>query len=274
MTVTPPTAKPPTKLPLRCWVRVAHLWAGVILGLWLVMLGLTGSALVYQDSLRQVLEQGRRIIVRVRQRISPVIDTLSIGQQSCVEISNLIDVLQSASRVAFAGSLKRYQRGFGTLMLELSEARIYFRSNRGDRWQIWRVSANGGSPQPVTTGDGIVPQESPDGRWVYYTRGDEDGLWRVPPSGGAETEVLTQPPAGYWGYWQITARGIFYLDHSGSSSEVRVYDPETKKNSVFATLKDPPPPYAGLSVSAQGTFILMTDQRDADRHATFVEAQP
>jgi len=49
------------KLPLRRWVRTAHLWAGVGLGLWLVMLGLTGSALVYQHSLRQVLEKGRKI---------------------------------------------------------------------------------------------------------------------------------------------------------------------------------------------------------------------
>jgi uncharacterized iron-regulated membrane protein len=49
------------KLPLRRWVRIAHLWAGVFFGLWLVMLGLTGSALVYQHSLRQVLEHGRNI---------------------------------------------------------------------------------------------------------------------------------------------------------------------------------------------------------------------
>ncbi len=151
---------------------------------------------------------------------------------------------------------------------------IYFRSNRGDRWQIWRVSADGGDPQPVTTGDGIVPQESPDGRWVYFTRGDGNGLWRVPPSGGAETEVLPQPPAGYWGYWQVTSRGIYYLDHSGPSSVVRLYDPDTKKSSVYATLKDLPPPYAGISVAGQGAFLLMTDQRDADRHITFVEAQP
>lgn len=151
---------------------------------------------------------------------------------------------------------------------------IYFRSNRGDRWQIWRVAADGGSPQPVTTGDGIVPQESPDGKWVYYTRGDEDGFWRVSPSGGLEAEVLPQPPAGYWGYWQVTPVGIFYFDHTGSSSEVRVYDPKTKKSSLFATLKDSPPLYAGLSVGPHGTFILMTDQRDAGRHITFIEAQP
>ncbi|HEY4354344.1 MAG TPA: PepSY-associated TM helix domain-containing protein [Acidobacteriaceae bacterium] len=49
------------KLPLRRWVRVAHLWAGVGLGLWLVTLGLTGSALVFQGELRQALEHGRKI---------------------------------------------------------------------------------------------------------------------------------------------------------------------------------------------------------------------
>jgi uncharacterized iron-regulated membrane protein len=60
------------KLPFRRWIRVAHLWAGVGLGLWLVMLGLTGSALVYQHSLRQVLEKGRHI--------KPGLRPLSVGE--------------------------------------------------------------------------------------------------------------------------------------------------------------------------------------------------
>ena len=60
------------KLPIRRWVRTAHLWAGIGLGLWLAMLGLTGSALVYQHSLRQVLEGGRRI--------QPDLPPLPIGQ--------------------------------------------------------------------------------------------------------------------------------------------------------------------------------------------------
>jgi Tol biopolymer transport system component len=119
-----------------------------------------------------------------------------------------------------------------------------------------------------------VPQESPDGKWLYYTRGDEDGIWRVPPSGGAETQILQQPSAGYWGYWQITPRGIFYLDRGQSSSAIRIYDPETKKTNLFTTLKQAPPLYAGLSVAEQGRVVLITDQRDAGRHITFVEAQP
>ncbi|NYF91657.1 Tol biopolymer transport system component [Edaphobacter lichenicola] len=149
---------------------------------------------------------------------------------------------------------------------------IYFRSNRGDRWQLWRVPAAGGDPQPVTTGDGIVPQESPDGKWLYYTRGDEDGIWRVPPTGGAETQILTQPSAGYWGYWQITSRGIFYLDRGDSSSAIRLFNPDTKITSLYAMLKQTPPVYAGLTVAQDGKIVLLTDQHDAGRHITLIQA--
>src|ERR1700712_5603259 len=61
-----------SKLPIRRWIRNAHLWAGIGLGLWLVMLGFTGSALVYQHSLRQVLEHGRKI--------KPGLPTLSVDE--------------------------------------------------------------------------------------------------------------------------------------------------------------------------------------------------
>jgi Tol biopolymer transport system component/DNA-binding winged helix-turn-helix (wHTH) protein len=148
---------------------------------------------------------------------------------------------------------------------------IYFRSNRGDRWQLWRVSAAGGDPQPVTTGDGIVPQESPDGRWLYYTRGDDDGIWRVSPSGGPETQVLPQPSAGYWGYWQVTSRGIFYLDRGDSSSAIRLFNPDSKVTSLYATLKQLPPIYAGLAVAQGGKTVLLTDQHDAGRHITLIQ---
>ena len=148
---------------------------------------------------------------------------------------------------------------------------IYFRSNRGDRWQLWRVSAAGGDPQPVTTGDGIVPQESPDGKWLYYTRGNEDGIWRVSPRGGPETQVLTQPSAGYWGYWQVTSRGIFYLDRGASSSAIRLFNPDTKLTSLYATLKQVPPIYAGLTVAQGGKTVLLTDQHDAGRHITLIQ---
>ena len=153
------------------------------------------------------------------------------------------------------------------------DATIYFRSNRAGRWQLFKMPASGGQPQPVTSKDGIVPQESPDGRYLYYARGDEDGLWRVPVAGGAEQLVLYQPSANFWGYWQVTPRGVFYLDRTGHAPEIRLYNPETKQNTLFAALRQSPPQYAGLSVTADGHTALITGERAAGRHITLAEAQ-
>jgi Tol biopolymer transport system component/DNA-binding winged helix-turn-helix (wHTH) protein len=151
---------------------------------------------------------------------------------------------------------------------------IYFRSNRGGRWQIWKVAANGGTAQPVTSLDGIVPQESPDGKYLYYTRGDEDGLWRISTDGSQETQMLQQPSANYWGYWEITPQGLFYLDRTQSTASIRILNPDTRQSSIFITLPHSPPPFAGISVADEGRLVLMTDeQRNSGRHITLVEPQ-
>jgi Tol biopolymer transport system component/DNA-binding winged helix-turn-helix (wHTH) protein len=150
---------------------------------------------------------------------------------------------------------------------------IYFRSNRGGRWQLWKIAATGGEPQPVTSGDGIEPQESFDGRWLYYTRGNEDGIWRIPTIGGTEEHISQQPSAGYWGYWQVGDHGIFYLDRNHAQASIRTLDPDSKKTSLFVNLQQMPPPYAGISEVDSGRVFLMTDEHDAGRHITLVEAE-
>lgn len=153
-----------------------------------------------------------------------------------------------------------------------NDSTVYFRSNRGGRWQVWKVAADGGEPQPVTRDDGIVPLESPDGKWLYFTRGDEAGLWRVPTNGGDETQVASVPAAGYWGYWQVTATGIYALDTTVSPAVIRVLDPETRQSRVLATLQLTPPPYQGMSVFKDGRTLLLTQERDIGRHITLAEA--
>jgi hypothetical protein len=149
---------------------------------------------------------------------------------------------------------------------------IYFRSNRGGRWQVWKMPASGGQAQPVTNADGIVPQESADGAYLYYTRGDEDGLWRMNTSGGHETLVLQQPAAGYWGYWQLTPSGLFYLDHDQGAFFIKVLDIDTGRSTTVATLQQRPGLYSGISVANEGRLILVTEERDADRHITLAES--
>ncbi|MGI4758533.1 MAG: winged helix-turn-helix domain-containing protein [Janthinobacterium lividum] len=152
------------------------------------------------------------------------------------------------------------------------DATVFFRSNRGGRWQVWRMDTSTRRPQPLTTQDGIVPQPSADGHWVYYTRGGEDGLWRVPAEGGAETKVLLQPAAGYWGFWQVTPRGIVYLDVNEKA--LRIYDPATGGTSLFAHLRHLPPQFAGLSVTSDGRHVLLTEEAQAGRHITLAETGP
>jgi Tol biopolymer transport system component/DNA-binding winged helix-turn-helix (wHTH) protein len=150
---------------------------------------------------------------------------------------------------------------------------VYFRSNRGGRWQIWRISILGGQPQPVTSGDGIAPEQAADGKSLYYTRGGEPGLWNVPSNGGPETQVLQQPEIGYWGYFQILPEGILYLDIAHSRASLKLFNPSTKESSTFASLERIPPQYQGLSVGENGKVILITGERDAGQHITLVETK-
>jgi Tol biopolymer transport system component/DNA-binding winged helix-turn-helix (wHTH) protein len=154
------------------------------------------------------------------------------------------------------------------------DSMVYFRSNRGGRWQVWKVAARGGEPQPVTRDDGMVPQESPDGKWLYFTHGDEAGLWRVPTTGGEETQIAPLPAAGYWGYWQVMEGGVFYLDTTIVPAAIRVFDPGTGESRLFATLQLTPPPYQGMTVFKDGRTVLFTQERDIGRHITLVESAP
>jgi Tol biopolymer transport system component len=103
---------------------------------------------------------------------------------------------------------------------------------------------SGGTPQAVTSDDGIVGQESPDGKWLYFARGDEsNGIWRMPASGGEAVRILDQPMAGYWGYWAVTPSGIYFLDQRQSTPSISLYDPVTQKITVFAKLNRLPPTF-------------------------------
>jgi Tol biopolymer transport system component/DNA-binding winged helix-turn-helix (wHTH) protein len=151
---------------------------------------------------------------------------------------------------------------------------IYFSSNRSGKWQIWKVRVNGGNPQPITASDGFVAAESVDGKWIYFAKNATPGIWRIPSSGGAEMRVLDQPRSGYWGYWSLTARGIYFLDLSHTKPAISIYDPRSGKISHFANLEHDPPPYSGISVYPNGPEVLITDERNAGSHITAVEGLP
>lgn len=151
---------------------------------------------------------------------------------------------------------------------------LYFASNRTGDWQSWKVPVAGGQPQQVTTTEGYLAMESPDGKWVYYTKGNTSGIWRIPTGGGPEVRIAPQPPDGYWGYWAVTQRGVYFLDAAQPQWRIQLYDPATKRISTVATLDRHPPPFSGISVNDKENELLITDEFNASSHITLVQNFP
>jgi dipeptidyl aminopeptidase/acylaminoacyl peptidase len=93
---------------------------------------------------------------------------------------------------------------------------IYFVSNRSGGPEIWKMPADGGPAIQVTVAGGFEPQESPDGRFLYYLdRAPQYGKVALPASlvrravdGRDQTVVLDNVRAFYWA---VAEKGIFVL---------------------------------------------------------------
>jgi Tol biopolymer transport system component/DNA-binding winged helix-turn-helix (wHTH) protein len=94
---------------------------------------------------------------------------------------------------------------------------IYFASRRGGgSWQVWRLVLDGRRIAPVTAGGGYAAQESPDGRWLFFTRADAAGIWRQSASGGAAAQaerVTGRLAPEDWANWEAGERGLYLHEH-------------------------------------------------------------
>lgn len=148
---------------------------------------------------------------------------------------------------------------------------IYFASNRTGTYQIWKVPPAGGPALQVTKGGGFHGHESADGRDLYYAKSpNQPGLWKVPINGGAEVPVLESLHEGFWGYWDVTAKGIYYVDRrdmqrAGVRYFLNFYDFASKRDRQMLAFEKRPF-NSGLAISPDGRWCLYTqaDQSDTD----------
>jgi Tol biopolymer transport system component len=134
---------------------------------------------------------------------------------------------------------------------------VYFNSDRGGgALQIWKVPAAGGEPVQVTRNGGLESFESPDARFLYYTkRGRKSGFWRMPLGGGDETFV-PELAAVANRYWENSPQGIYFvapsitpvlaLFHFSGGGVTRVADLPVQ----------PAPVHRGLTISPDGRNFL------------------
>jgi len=70
---------------------------------------------------------------------------------------------------------------------------IYFDSHRTGEQQVWKIPEGGGDAIQVTQDGGFAPLESPDGKFIYYTKALEGtSVWRLPVEGGGQPTKLIE----------------------------------------------------------------------------------
>jgi Tol biopolymer transport system component len=136
---------------------------------------------------------------------------------------------------------------------------IYFYSDRGGSFQVWKTPISGGSPEQVTKNGGVFASESVEGQYLYFSKYEVPGVWRASIKGGEETRILDQPAGDDWWNWALTRDGIYFYDppKMGSKPAIKLLAFATG-NVTAVAVEDAPEPSFGLAVSPDSRTILFT----------------
>ena len=116
----------------------------------------------------------------------------------------------------------------------------------------------------MTKNGGLVPFESPDGKFVFYVVGFlNTSLWRVPAGGGEETRVLD---AINGISVEVVKDGLYFIAEQGHSIEFLDFR-TGKTRTIFSVDK----PTGDLSVSPDGQSILYSQQDSRSSDLMLVE---
>lgn len=144
---------------------------------------------------------------------------------------------------------------------------LYFASDRGGAWEIWRTPVDRDAATRVTRGGGYFAQESPDGGWLYFTRKHEAGIWRQPLDREGRPELVVEDLVPLdRAHWIVTEHALLYVQRPRHDRPLLTrFDLSTGRVEVVGEL-GPIPYNSGLSLSPGGDSVLFTrvDRMESD----------
>jgi Tol biopolymer transport system component/DNA-binding winged helix-turn-helix (wHTH) protein len=138
--------------------------------------------------------------------------------------------------------------------------------------QVWKIPSKGGHAVQVAKHEAMHPLESPDGRYVYFSRARR--LWRVGIDGTGEQQVQGMPQLGNFGEaWSPFGSGIYFLSYNNGKEEIDFFDLNTQNvRRVFVTEKPPALRWmGGLPVSNDGQWLLFSQQDEKSSDLMMIE---
>jgi Tol biopolymer transport system component len=135
---------------------------------------------------------------------------------------------------------------------------------------VFKMPANGGEAVQVTKEGGYAPLESPDGKFLYYTKAlFSTSLWKIPIQGGEASKVLE----GLSEYENVAIvdSGVYFVPDRNTTgdSSIQFLSFATNKVSNLATFEKSR--VLGLTVSPDGKWILYSHEQQSGSELMLVE---
>ena len=141
---------------------------------------------------------------------------------------------------------------------------IYFSSNRGDGYQVWKRHIKTGEERRITRGGGRAAIEAADG-FVYYVKGVSDySVWRVPEEGGEEVQVLDALLS--FNPFTVADAGMYYIPgrRSGGPNKIMFYSFEDGSKHLVYTSEKTLSSGVAVSRDERTLFFSQVDRDESD----------
>jgi len=151
---------------------------------------------------------------------------------------------------------------------------IYFMNGAdAHKARVWKVPSKGGHAVQLTNHESLFPLESPDGRYVYFSR--DWRLWRVRTDGVGEEQIQGMPQLTWRETWSPFGPGIYFLRGTGGAKEIDFFNLDTQKvRRVFVSEKPSAGWLGGLPVSSDGKWLLFSQADEQSSDLMMIENWP
>ncbi len=146
---------------------------------------------------------------------------------------------------------------------------VYFLSDRTGRSEVYKMPAGGGKIIQVTKNGGSDAFESPDGKWLYYSKDSPIQIWRM-PIGGGEERLFHAGPLNILANLVVVDDGIYFTKatEQGGCSVVFIDFENGKTRTLGQTEKGCT---YGLAVSPDRRWVLCTLSEEPLNNLMLVE---